>query len=54
LTQSAIACGMNASGGEDFCDDPENAGPWLSFFDCLVEAGGTDCTSLSQCESLIP
>jgi len=54
LTQSAIDCGMPASGGLSYCDDPENAGSWLQFFDCLIEAGGTDCATLSSCESMIP
>jgi hypothetical protein len=54
LTQTAIDCGMSATSGLDFCDDPQSAGSWLSFFDCLVEAGATDCSTLSPCESLIP
>ncbi|MEC7985760.1 MAG: hypothetical protein VX278_11400 [Myxococcota bacterium] len=55
LVQTYIDCGdSSAADGLDYCDDAENAGGWLNFFDCLVEAGGTDCSSLSQCSGSIP
>ena len=54
LAQTAIDCGMPASLALDYCDDPATAGDWLLFLDCLVEAGATDCTTLSDCEGFIP
>ena len=55
LVQSYIDCG-NSDGqpGLNYCDDPESAGNWLQFFDCLVEAGSTDCATLSDCSGMIP
>ena len=54
LAQTAIDCGMSASLALNYCDDPASAGDWLLFLDCLVEAGATDCNTLSDCEGLIP
>ena len=55
LTQTYIDCG-NADGnpGLSYCDDPESAGNWLGFFDCLVEANSTDCAALNDCASMVP
>ena len=55
LTQSYIDCGnSDGNAGLSYCDDPENAGNWLAFFDCLVEAGSSDCADLNACSGMVP